>query len=419
MNGKTQNPSPTPSAPADPTTASTPPGLPWLKWLLLLAVLLAIGYALFLRPATRGPAGPGRGGFANGPTPVSAVPARRADLNLQLAALGTVTPVRTVTIRTRVDGEMDKVYFTEGTDVVAGAALADLDPRPFQVQKLQAEAQLAKDSALLENSRVDLKRYQTLLEQDSVASQQVDTQASLVRQYEAAIKVDQAQVESATLQLTYAHIIAPISGRIGLRSVDQGNIVRAADASGIAVITQLQPITVLFSIPQESIPLVMKSFAAGREMPVEALDRDGKTKLATGRLVTVDNQIDPTTGTVKLRAEFANQDETLFPNQFVNVELTVGQLEGATVVPAAAVQLGTNGSYVYVVRDGKTVSLRQIETGPAERGMLAVSKGLAPGEVVVVDGIDKLRDGAAVEVVTRSTDGKPAGAWTKHAPAGN
>jgi multidrug efflux system membrane fusion protein len=380
-----------------------------IKWILLGAVLLLIGYVLFLRPAAPRIAGPGRGGMGAGPTPVSAESARRADLNIRLAALGTVTPVQTVTIRSRVDGELQKLYFTEGTHVVAGAPLAEIDPRPFAVLKLQAEAQLAKDSALLENARVDLKRYQTLLEQDSVASQQVDTQVALVHQFEAALKVDQAQVESAALQLAYAHIIAPISGRIGLRGVDQGNMVHAGDANGIAVITQLQPITVIFSIPQDAIPAVLKSFATGDDMSVEAFDRDGHTRLAAGRLLTVDNQIDPTTGTVKLRAEFANKDETLFPNQFVNVQLIVGQLAGATVIPAAAVQRGTIGNYVYVVQDGKTVTMRPVETGPTEQGQIAISKGLAPGEQVVVDGVDKLREGAEVELVSRTTGAKPAG----------
>jgi multidrug efflux system membrane fusion protein len=272
---------------------------------------------------------------------------------------------------------------------------------------MQVEAQLAKDSALLENARVDLKRFQTLLAQDSVAEQQVETQSALVRQYEAAMKVDQAQVESAALQLSYAHITAPIPGRIGLRNVDLGNIVHASDAGGIAVITQLHPITVLFSVPQDSVLRVMKRFGTGEEMQVEAFDRDGRTRLAAGKLATVDNQIDPTTGTVKLRAEFDNTDETLFPNQFVNVQLVVDELKGVTVVPTAGVQRGTVGTYVYVVGADNTVSVRVVETGPSEKGQIVISKGLKPGEVVVVDGVDKLKDGASVELVSRDT-GAPA-----------
>lgn len=355
--------------------------------------------------------------MGTGPVPVTAEPATKANLSVRLVALGTVTPVHTVTVRSRVDGELQKIYFDEGTNVEAGAPLADLDPRPFMVQKLQAEAQLAKDAALLENARVDLKRFKTLLEQDSVAEQQVETQAALVRQYEAALKVDQALVESAALQLSYAHITAPVAGRIGLRTVDQGNIVHAGDTTGIAVITQLRPITVLFSIPQDEIEAIMKNLADGDKMEVLAYDRDGRTKLAEGKLVTADNQIDPATGTVKLRAEFANADETLFPNQFVNVQLIVDQLEGVTVVPTAAVQRGTIGLYVYVVVDGKTVTLRKIETGATERGVIEVTKGLKPGEVVVVDGVDKLREGAQVELVSRDA-GTPAVSKKAHGKAG-
>lgn len=402
------------SAPASRSIAPSSParGFPWFKWLLAVVILAGLAWLIFFRPAASATAA-NRRGFGTGPVPVTAEPAKQANLSVRLVALGTVTPVHTVTIRSRVDGELQKIYFEEGSHVEAGAPLADLDPRPFAVQKLQAEAQLAKDTALLENARVDLKRFKTLLEQDSVAEQQVETQAALVRQYEAALKVDQAQVESAALQLSYAHITAPVSGRIGLRTVDQGNIVHAGDATGIAVITQLRPITVLFSIPQDEIEPIMKNLAEGETMEVLAYDRDGRTKLAEGKLVTADNQIDPATGTVKLRAEFANTDEVLFPNQFVNVQLVVDQLEGVTVVPTAAVQRGTIGTYVYVVTEGKAVSLRKIETGATERGVVEITKGLKPGEVVVVDGVDKLKDGTQVELVTRN-NGAPAAAKKPH-----
>jgi multidrug efflux system membrane fusion protein len=336
--------------------------------------------------------------------PVSAEPARKADLNVRIIALGTVTPVSTVTVRSRVDGQLQKIFFEEGHAVEAGAPLVEIDPRPFEVQKQQVEAQLAKDAALLENARLDLERFNTLLAQDSVAKQQVDTQAALVRQYEATVKLDQAQINTAALQLAYAHITAPISGRVGLRLVDLGNMIHASDANGIAVITQLRPITVLFSIPQDALPLVLKHFKTDEPMVVEAFDRDGRTLLATGKLVTVDNQIDPTTGTVRLRAEFANTDETLFPNQFVNVQLIAEQIQGATVVPTAAIQRSSTATYVYVVADQKTASVRQVETGPSERGLIVVSKGLVPGDVVVVDGVDKLRDGSAVEIISRAAD---------------
>lgn len=379
-------------------------GRPWLIWLVVAAILLAVAYAVVVRPlmGRAAAAGPARG-FGGGPLPVTAAPARTANLEVRIVSLGTVTPVSTATVRSRVDGELQQIFFKEGQTVAMGDALAELDPRPFQVQKLQVEAQLAKDSALLENAQVDLKRFQVLLSQDSVAEQQVQTQAALVRQYEAALKVDQAQIESAALQLAYCHITAPIAGRIGLRNVDLGNIVHASDAGGIAVITQLHPITVLFSIPQDSVLKVMKRFASGETMTVEAFDRDGRTKLATGRLVTVDNQIDPTTGTVRLRAEFDNTEETLFPNQFVNVQLVVDELKDATVIPTAGVQRGTAGIYVYVVGADNTVSVRMVETGPSEKGQIVIEKGLKPGEVVVVDGVDKLREGAAVELVSRDT----------------
>lgn len=413
------------SSPASivPLNQSSRAGRPWIKLILIGATVLLVGYAVFVRPFLK-PAPPARGGYGAGAVPVSAEAAHAADLNVRIVALGTVTPVYTVTVRSRVDGELRQIFFEEGKNVEAGAPLAEIDPRPFEVQKLQAEAQSAKDNALLENARVDLKRFQTLLSQDSVAEQQVETQAALVRQYEAAIKVDQAQVASAALQLSYAHIIAPITGRIGLRTVDQGNIVHASDANGLAVITQLHPITVLFSIPQDAIRKVLKNFATGIPLVVEAYDRDGHTKLASGKLVTVDNQIDSTTGTVKLRAEFANEDEALFPNQFVNVQLVAEQMQGATVLPTAAVQRGTAGTYVYVVADQKTVSVRPVETGPSERGLIVIAKGIAPGELVVVDGVDKLREGSTVELISRdaSAPASAAGAskWNKNGkrPAG-
>ena len=402
---------------ASPDVPASPPvhhWRPWQKWLLIAAVLV-VGYALIVRPLTRS-AGPARAGA--GAVPVTAEPARKADLNVRIVALGTVTPVSTVTVRSRVDGQLQKILFAEGQRVEAGAPLVEIDPRPFEVQKQQTEAQLAKDNALLANARVDLERFTTLLAQDSVAKQQVATQAALVRQSEAAVKLDQAQIDTAALQLAYAHIIAPIAGRIGLRLVDLGNIIHASDANGIVVITQLQPITVVFAIPQDTLPKVLQRFKSGEPMTVEAFDRDGRTLLATGKLVTIDNQIDPSTGTVKLRAEFPNTDETLFPNQFVNVQLIAEQIQGATVVPTAAVQRSTTAIYVYVVTDKKTASVRQIETGPTERGMVVVSKGLAPGEVVVVDGVDKLRDGSTIELVSRTTGTTGAAGSVPDKPSG-
>lgn len=398
---------PVPPDPPPPAARRWKPWQKWLLWLLIVAAVLVIGYALVVRPLTR--AGSGRVRAGAGAVPVTAEPARKADLNVRIVALGTVTPLKTVTVRSLVDGQLQKVLFTEGQSVEAGAPLAEIDPRPFEAQKEQAEAMLARDRALLDNAHLDFERFNTLLAQDSVAKQQVDTQAALVRQYEATVKLDQAQINTTALQLTYAHIIAPITGRVGLRLVDIGNLIHPSDANGIAVITQLRPISVLFAIPQDALPQVLKRFKSNEPMAVEAYDRDGRALLATGRLVTIDNQIDPSTGTVKLRAEFPNTDEMLFPNQFVNVQLIADQIQGATVVPTAAIQRSTTVTYVYLVADQKTASVRQVETGPSEHGLIIVSKGLVPGDVVVVDGVDKLRDGSAVELVS-GTAGATAGA---------
>ncbi|HEU5080943.1 MAG TPA: efflux RND transporter periplasmic adaptor subunit [Opitutaceae bacterium] len=405
-------PRPAATAPVSPNQTRKS-GRRWLKWSIAFVLVAVLGYAIVVRPLSRRGAAKlatssRRGGVMTGPVPVSAQPAQQADLDVRLAALGTVTPFNTITVRSRVDGELQKVYFSEGATVEAGAPLADIDPRPFEAQKAQAEAQLAKDTALLENARVDLNRFKTLLAQDSVSGQQVDTQAALVRQYEASEKLDQAQVDTAALQLTYAHITAPIGGRIGLRLVDSGNIVHAADATGLAVITQLKPISVIFSVPQANVPRIMQRLNSGQSPVVDAYDRDGKTLLAQGKLVTVDNQIDPTTGTIKLRAEFPNDNGALFPNQFVNVQLLVDQLKGATVITTAAVQQGSVGTYVYVVTPQKTAAVRTIQTGPSDNGLIAVTKGLSPGESVVVDGLDHLRDGSAIELITSGAKPGPS-----------
>jgi multidrug efflux system membrane fusion protein len=363
-----------------------------------------IGYAVVVRPLTR--TIEKTSSTARSRTvPVTAEAARKGDLNVRIFALGTVTPVNTVIVRSRVDGQLQKLFFEEGRQIEAGAPLAEIDPRPFEAQKQQTEAQLAKDTTLLENARVDLERFNTLLTQDSISKQQVNTQQALVRQYEAAVRVDQAQIETAQLQLTYAHITAPISGRAGLRLVDLGNMIHASDSGGLVVITQLRPISVLFSIPQDALPKIFKRFKSGEPIAIEAFDRDGKTLLATGKLVTIDNQIDPSTGTVKLRAEFPNEDEILFPNQFVNVQLIAEQLEGATIVSSSAIQRGPTGTFAYVVtdeKDQKTVSVRTIKTGSSERGLVAITQGISPGERVVVDGVDKLREGSIIELVERS-----------------
>lgn len=378
---------------------------------LLLAVALAAGAAYYLWPRSGNSEGAvSRKGGPGGPpraTPVVAAAAAQGDIDIIVNGLGTVTPLRTVTVRTRVDGELLRVLFREGQMVKEGQLLAEIDPRPFEVQLEQAEGQLARDRALLENARLDLERYQTLFKQDSIAKQQADTQASLVRQYEGAVRVDESQIQNARLQLTYARISAPISGRIGLRLVDPGNIVRSGDQNGIGVITQLQPVAVLFTVPQDLLPAVLKRLQSGQPVGVEAWDREDRARLAAGTLASADNQVDPQTGTVKLKAQFANADGGLFPNQFVNVRMKLDTLRDAVIVPVSAVQRGAQGMFVYVVQPDSTVQLRTVKLGPVDGQRQAVAEGLAAGEVVVTDGTDRLRPGAQVEVASARPEVKP------------
>ncbi len=383
--------------------------------LVLLAALAVGGYYYWewrMAPSPTAAAGATKGG-AGGPagaaraTPVVAAAATQGDIDVIVNGLGTVTPLRTVTVRTRVDGELVRVLFQEGQLVKEGEVLAEIDPRAFQVQLQQAQGQLARDRALLENARLDLERYKTLFQQDSIAKQQVDTQASLVRQYEGAVTVDQSQIDNAKLQLAYSKITAPISGRIGLRLVDPGNIVRSGDQNGLVVITQLQPVAVLFTVPQDLLPAVMKRIQSAEQIPVEAWDREQKTRLAEGRLASADNQVDPQTGTVKLKAQFDNADGGLFPNQFVNARMKLDTLRDMVIVPSAAVQRGAQGMFVYVVKADNTVELRPITLGPLDNQRQSIANGLRSDEMVVTDGVDRLRPGAPVTVASARPEAKP------------
>jgi membrane fusion protein, multidrug efflux system len=313
-----------------------------------------------------------------------------------LTALGTVTPLATVTVRTQINGQLVELGFKEGQEVAKGDFLAEIDPRPYQATLDQMQGQLLRDQAQLANARHDLARYAKLVAENSISQQQRDTQEALVHQLEGTVATDQAQVEAAKLNLTYCRIVAPVAGRVGLRQVDPGNYVQVSDANGIVVITQMKPISVIFSVPEDELRTVIQRLNAGATLSVTAFNRSGTTKLATGTLTTIDNQIDPTTGTIKLRAQFDNADGTLFPNQFVNVQLLVNSLSDATLVPVAAIQRGAPGTFVYLVKPDATVAVQPVKLGPGDPEQVAVTSGLAPGDVVVVDGADKLRDGAKV-----------------------
>lgn len=361
------------------------------------------------RPLPAPPRGRGAQGAA---VAVSVATAVSGDIQVQIPALGTVTPLATVTVRTQITGTLQKILFTEGQSVHQGDALAQIDPRPYEAALQQMEGNLKRDQALLADARLDLKRYEGLVKEDSIAQQQLDTQRALVDQYAGTLQSDEGQVKTAQVNLVYTHITAPVTGRVGLRQVDQGNYVTPGDANGIVLINQLQPITVIFTIPEDNVPAVMKQLHAGATLTVGAFDRTNATKIADGKLLTVDNSIDVTTGTIKLRAQFENADSTLFPNQFVNIQLLVDVLHDQIIMPNAAVRRGApNGvttTFVYVVNADRTVSVRPVTLGVVDGEKVAVTAGLKPGEIVVTEGGDRLREGSQVTLPGAAPAAAPA-----------
>lgn len=370
----------------------------WWIWLLLLAVGGAVGYRVLQeargKPAVA-PTAPARSGPRATPVVIAA---RQGDIPIYLSGLGAVTAFNTVTVRSRVDGQLVRVAFEEGQFVKEGELMAEIDPRPFQVQLEQAEGQMARDTALLNDAKAILARSRALFEEQVIPRSQLETQSATVGQVEGSIKADQATINNAKLMLTFCRITAPISGRIGLRLVDRGNMVRANDPNGLVVIAQLQPISVLFTIPEDNLQVVLKRMNAGVPLEVDAYDRDGKVKLAAGTLQTVDNQIDATTGTSRLKAVFPNQDSALFPNQFVNARLLLEVKRRAVIVPAPAIQRGPQGAFIYVIKEDQTVEVRPVKVGVTEGNDVSLEEGLEPDELVVIDGADRLQEGMKVDL---------------------
>ena len=395
-----------PTLPAENTPQ--PPGKPKRGWIWLIVLILVAVVAYYFWPkgpdaaggTTSAAAAGGKKGRGGGLAPVVAAKARRGNIGVYVTGLGTVTPINTITIKSRVDGQLMKLNYQEGELIHAGDPLIEIDTRPYQVQLDQATGQQMRDTALLENAKVDLARYQTLLQQNAIPEQ------TLVAQLEGTVKSDQSLIDSAKLNLAYCHIAAPITGRIGLRLVDPGNIVHASDSGGLLVITQVQPISVVFTIVEDKLPEVLKRWHAGQKLLAEVWDRANTRKIGSGALSTVDNQIDPTTGMIRLRSDFPNEGEALFPDQFVNVHLLVQQKQGVTLVPSAAVQRTSTSTYVYLVKPDSSVTVRQLVEGVTEGDDTEVVSGLDPGDVVVMAGIDRLNEGSKVTVQFEGEGGR-------------
>jgi membrane fusion protein, multidrug efflux system len=394
-----------------PTQASPSPAParhPRRLWPWLLLVVAALAALLIWRAPWRNTAT--RNGARQASTSVGVATATTGDIPVTLNALGTVTSLATATVKSQISGYLTAIPFKEGQVVKKGDVLAQVDPRPYEVALAQYQGQLQRDQALLENARLDYKRYQQLAAQDSTSKQTVDTALATVHQYEGTVRTDQAQVDSEKLNLTYARIVSPIDGRVGLRQVDVGNYVTASDTDGVAVVTQTDPISVVFTLPEDDLEQVLAPSDDGKPRSVGAWDRTFTTQLSSGTLDTIDNQVDTSTGTVKLRALFDNPRGTLFPNQFVNATLLVRTLHGAVTIPSTAVQTGSPGTFVYQLNSDHTVALRKITLGPSAGGRVAVTAGLAAGDVVVVDGADHLSDGAKVTVPAAATTAGTGGA---------
>jgi multidrug efflux system membrane fusion protein len=396
---KTERPEVWPGPITRPGETSPPPSAPrrrrgWLVVLVGLVLIAGVAWWIYQRPQ----ATTQRASRSGQMPPVATATVQTGDINVTINALGTVTSLATVTVRSQISGQMIRIAYTEGQIVNKGDLLVEIDSRPYQLAQAQAEGSLKQHQAMLQAAQLDLERYQNLAKTNAIPRQQLDAQVALVQQDQGLVITDQAQIDTAKLNIAYAHIVAPVSGRVGLRQVDQGNYVTANDANGVVVITQLSPISVLFTTAEDNLPPILKRVQSGAVLSVTAFNRNGRDKLATGQLSTFDNQIDTTTGTLKLRAQFDNTDSALFPNQFVNVQLLVDTLRDSAVVPTSAVQRGAPGTFVYVVGDDLKVSVRKVELGPVDGERVAVKSGLKPGEKIVTDGADKLRDGIEVRL---------------------